>query len=66
MLEQFENIGKEALAALKQIKNSQALEDVRIKYMSRKGIVTQIKTDNKSEVNAQEKKINNHYIDALK
>ncbi|MCK4887029.1 MAG: phenylalanine--tRNA ligase subunit alpha [Planctomycetes bacterium] len=42
MLEQFENIGKEALAALKQIKNSQALEDFRIKYMSRKGIVTQM------------------------
>ncbi len=42
MLEQFENIGKEALAALKQIKDSQALEDFRIKYLSRKGIVTQM------------------------
>ncbi len=42
MLEQFENIGKETLAALKQIKDSQALEDFRIKYMSRKGIVTQM------------------------
>jgi phenylalanyl-tRNA synthetase alpha chain len=42
MLEQFENIGKEALAALKQIKDSQALEDFRIKYLSRKGIVTEM------------------------
>lgn len=42
MLEQFENIGKEALAALKQIKDSQALEDFRIKYLSRKGSVTQM------------------------
>jgi len=42
MLEQFENIGKEALAALKQIKDSQALEEFRIKYLSRKGSVTQM------------------------
>ena len=42
MLEQFENIGKDALAALKQIKDSQTLEDFRIKYLSRKGSVTQM------------------------
>ncbi len=45
MLEQFENIGKEALDALKRVVDSQALEDFRIKYLSRKGIVTGMLSD---------------------
>jgi len=40
MLDQFEKIGEDALAALKKVKDSAALEEFRIKYLSRKGIVT--------------------------
>lgn len=42
MLEQFEKTGAEALARLKQIADLQSLEDFRIKYLSRKGQVTQM------------------------
>ncbi len=42
MLEQFEKIGKDALAELKAVKNVPALEDFRIKYLSRKGLITQM------------------------
>lgn len=42
MLEQFENIGKEALVDLKQVRDLQGLEEFRIKYLSRKGQVTQM------------------------
>ena len=42
MLEQFENIGIQALADLKQVADLQALEDFRIKYLSKKGEVTQM------------------------
>jgi phenylalanyl-tRNA synthetase alpha chain len=44
MLDQFEKIGKEALDGLKAITDSASLEQFRIKYLSRKGLVTQILT----------------------
>ncbi|MGD0078954.1 MAG: phenylalanine--tRNA ligase subunit alpha [Sedimentisphaerales bacterium] len=44
MLDQFEKIGKEALDGLKEITDSASLEQFRIKYLSRKGLVTQILT----------------------
>ena len=42
MLEQFEKIGKDALAALKKVTDAAALEDFRIKYLGRKGKITQM------------------------
>lgn len=42
MLEQFEKIGKEALEALKQVADVATLEEFRIKYLGRKGQVTQM------------------------
>ena len=42
MLEQFEKIGSEALDALKKVADPAALEEFRIKYLSRKGRVTQM------------------------
>jgi phenylalanyl-tRNA synthetase alpha chain len=42
MLEQFEKIGKEALADLKQVRDLKGLEEFRIKYLGRKGLVTQM------------------------
>ena len=42
MLEQFEKTGKEALLALKKITDSAALEQFRIKYLGRKGQITQL------------------------
>ena len=42
MLEQFEKIGKDALTALKKVTDAAALEDFRIKYLGRKGQITQM------------------------
>jgi phenylalanyl-tRNA synthetase alpha chain len=42
MLEKFEKIGAEALKTLKQVKSSDQLEEFRIKYLGRKGRVTQM------------------------
>ena len=42
MLEQFEQIGRQALADLKNVKSLKDLEDFRIKYLSRKGQVTDL------------------------
>ena len=42
MLEQLEKIGKDAIAALKKITDAAALEDFRIKYLGRKGQITQM------------------------
>jgi phenylalanyl-tRNA synthetase alpha chain len=42
MLEQFEKIGKDALADLKKITDLKALEDFRIKYLGRKGQIIQM------------------------
>jgi phenylalanyl-tRNA synthetase alpha chain len=42
MLEQFKNTGKEALSELKKISDQPALEKFRIKYLSRKGRITQM------------------------
>jgi len=42
MLEEFERIGKDALTELKKIADLSALEEFRIKYLSRKGQVTQL------------------------
>ncbi|HEW79758.1 MAG TPA: phenylalanine--tRNA ligase subunit alpha, partial [Phycisphaerales bacterium] len=42
MLEQFEKIGKDALADLKKVTDLPALEDFRIKYLGRKGRITQM------------------------
>jgi phenylalanyl-tRNA synthetase alpha chain len=42
MLDQFENIGKAAIDELKKIVDPQQLEDYRIKYLSRKGQITQL------------------------
>jgi len=44
MLEQFERIGNDALIDLKQVTNLQTLEDFRIKYLGRKGQITQMLT----------------------
>jgi phenylalanyl-tRNA synthetase alpha chain len=42
MLEQFKEIGNNALADLKQVADLKALEDFRIRYLARKGRVTQM------------------------
>jgi phenylalanyl-tRNA synthetase alpha chain len=42
MVHQFEKIGKEALTALKKVTDVAALEDFRIKYLGRKGKITQM------------------------
>ena len=42
MLEQFEKTGKDALAELKKVTDTIALEDFRIKYLGRKGQITQM------------------------
>jgi phenylalanyl-tRNA synthetase alpha chain len=42
MLEQFEKVGTEALGELEQVGDLQALETYRIKYLGRKGSVTQL------------------------
>jgi phenylalanyl-tRNA synthetase alpha chain len=42
MLEQLEKIGKDALAALKNITDTATLEEFRIKYLGRKGQITQM------------------------
>ncbi|MDD5327810.1 MAG: phenylalanine--tRNA ligase subunit alpha [Phycisphaerae bacterium] len=42
MLEQLEKIGKDALAALKKITDMASLEEYRIKYLGRKGQITQM------------------------
>jgi len=39
MLEQLEQAGKQALAELEQVRDLKALEDFRIKYLSRKGVI---------------------------
>jgi phenylalanyl-tRNA synthetase alpha chain len=44
MLDQFEKIGKEALDQLKAIVDNASLEEFRLKYLSRKGLVTQMLT----------------------
>ena len=42
MLEQFERIGKDALAELKKVADLTALEEFRIKYLGRKGKITRM------------------------
>mgnify|MGYP001139234835 CR=1 FL=1 len=42
MLEQFEKIGKDALAELEELSNPKALEEYRIKYLGRKGQIVQM------------------------
>ncbi len=42
MLEQFEKIGKEAISDLKKVRDLKGLEEFRIKYLGRKGQVTQM------------------------
>jgi len=42
MLEQFEQVGEQALAELTQVNDLKALEDFRIKYLGRKGAVIQL------------------------
>jgi phenylalanyl-tRNA synthetase alpha chain len=42
MLEKFEKIGKDALADLKKVTDTTSLEDFRIKYLGRKGQITQM------------------------
>ncbi len=42
MLEQFEKIGKEALADIKNVSDLKSLEEFRIKYLGRKGLVLQM------------------------
>jgi len=42
MLDEFKKIGKDALAELKNVKDLAALEQFRIKYLSRKGRITQM------------------------
>ena len=44
MLEQFEKIGKDAIEELKSIVDSASLEQFRIQYLGRKGLVTQMLT----------------------
>lgn len=42
MLEQFDKTGKDALAELRQVADTSALEQYRIKYLGRKGLVTRM------------------------
>ena len=42
MLEDFEKTGRDALADLKQVNDMAALEEYRIKYLGRKGLITQM------------------------
>jgi phenylalanyl-tRNA synthetase alpha chain len=42
MLEQLEQVGKQALAELEQVQDGKALEDFRIKYLGRKGLLMQL------------------------
>ena len=42
MLEQFEKIGKEAISDLKNVSDLESLEQFRIKYLGRKGLVLQM------------------------
>jgi len=42
MLEQFEKIGSQALAELHEVRDLKALEDFRLKYLSRKGLLMQL------------------------
>jgi phenylalanyl-tRNA synthetase alpha chain len=42
MLEQFEKVGKDALEELKSVKDSASLEQFRIKYLGRKGLILQV------------------------
>ena len=42
MLEQLEQAGTQALAELEQVRDLKALEDFRIKYLSRKGVIMQL------------------------
>ena len=42
MLDEFKKTGVEALEALKNVKDAQQLEQFRIKYLSRKGLITQM------------------------
>ena len=42
MLDQFEKIGKEALSDLKKVSDLESLEQFRIKYLGRKGLVLQM------------------------
>jgi len=42
MLEQFEKIGKEAISDLKKVSDLESLEQFRIKYLGRKGMVIQM------------------------
>ena len=42
MLEQFEQIGKDALSKLKEVTDSEQLEQFRVEYLGRKGRVTQM------------------------
>jgi phenylalanyl-tRNA synthetase alpha chain len=42
MLEQFEKIGKDALAEIKKVTDLSVLEEFRIKYLGRKGQITQM------------------------
>ena len=42
MLEEFEKTGRDALADLKQVNDMAALEEYRIKYLGRKGLITQM------------------------
>jgi len=44
MLEQFEKIGKEALSDLKKVTDLESLEQFRIKYLARKGSISQMLT----------------------
>jgi len=42
MLERFEQIGSQAVAELEQVRDLKALEDFRIKYLGRKGLIMQL------------------------
>ncbi len=42
MLEQFEQVGRQALAELERVQDLKALEDFRLKYLSRKGLLLQL------------------------
>lgn len=42
MLEQFEKTGKDALKALSQVKDLKGIEEFRIKYLGRKGLIPQM------------------------
>ncbi|ARN56779.1 phenylalanine--tRNA ligase subunit alpha [Sedimentisphaera salicampi] len=73
MLKDFENTGKEALQELEKVQSSEALEQYRIKYLGRKGLITkllskigQVAPEDRAEAGKLANKIKNEVNQAFK